>query len=171
MWAARAEEGYVFGDLTKSAIETLKGVPMLLESNDPRVRDRLLPETCDDEDDEQQWRDHAVPELERLFQSRAQVVRRDLATIKQLPESELSVLLIPDEHVNAWLAALNAARLALFALNDMTAAHLEEEGFLTGTPKQQEAALRISLLAEMQAVMLGEYEVEDDEESFDDLAD
>ena len=171
MWAARAEQGYVFGDLTKSALETLKGVPMLLESNDPRVRDRLLPETCEDAEDERQWRDHAVPELERLFQSRAQVVRRDLSTIRQIPESGLSVLLIPDEHVNAWLAALNAARLALFVLNDMTAEHLEEEGFLSGTPKQQEAALRISLLAEIQAVMLGEYEVEGDDESDDDPSD
>lgn len=169
MWAARVEEGYVFGDLTPKAVETLKGVPMLLESTDPRVRDRLLPETCDDEEDEKQWREHAVPELERLFASRAQLVQRDLDGLRKMPDTVNMVLLVPDEHVNAWLAALNAARLALFVLNDMTGAHLEEEGFLAATSKQQEAVLRINLLAEMQAVMLGEYEVEDDGQSFDDL--
>jgi hypothetical protein len=79
MWVARVDEGFVFGDLTPASVETLKGVPMLLESADARVRARLLPETCDDADAEEHWRRHAVPELERLFLSRAQVVRRDPA--------------------------------------------------------------------------------------------
>ena len=78
MWAARVAEGFVFGDLTPAAVETLKGVPMLIESSDSRVRDRLLPETCSKEEDEEHWREHAVHELERLFLSRAQLVRRDL---------------------------------------------------------------------------------------------
>ena len=169
MWAARVDEGYVFGDLTPAAVETLKGVPMLIESSDRRVRDRLLPETCQDEDDEQHWREHAVPELERLFLSRAQLVRRDLENLRKLPKSVNAVLLIPDDHVNAWLAALNAARLALYVLNDMTAEHMEEEGFTTASPKQQEAALRIGLLAEMQAVLLGEFEVDEDDGTFEDF--
>ena len=169
MWAARVDEGYVFGDLTPAAVETLKGVPMLIESSDRRVRDRLLPETCQDEDDEQHWREHAVPELERLFLSRAQLVRRYLENLRKLPKSVNAVLLIPDDHVNAWLAALNAARLALYVLNDMTAEHMEEEGFTTASPKQQEAALRIGLLAEMQAVLLGEFEVDEDDGTFEDF--
>jgi hypothetical protein len=169
MWAARVDEGYVFGDLTPAAVETLKGVPMLIESSDRRVRDRLLPGTCQDEDDEQHWREHAVPELERLFLSRAQLVRRDLENLRKLPKSVNAVLLIPDDHVNAWLAALNAARLALYVLNDMTAEHMEEEGFTTASPKQQEAALRIGLLAEMQAVLLGEFEVDEDDGTFEDF--
>ncbi|MCK5944639.1 MAG: DUF2017 family protein [Planctomycetes bacterium] len=169
MWAARVDEGYVFGDLTPAAVETLRGVPMLIESSDQRVRDRLLPDTCQEEEDERHWREHAVPELERLFLSRAQLVRRDLETLRKLPKSSNCVLLVPDEHVNAWVAALNAARLALYVLNDMTAEHLEEDGFATASAKQQEAVLRISLLAEMQAVMLGEYDVDDDNGSFEDF--
>lgn len=171
MWAARVDEGFIFGNLTPAAVETLKGVPMLIESSDSRVRDRLLPETCSKEEDEEHWREHAVPELERLFLSRAQLVRRDLDALRKIPDTPGSVLLVPHEHVNAWLAALNAARLALFALNDMTAEHLDVEGFDTATPKQKEAILRLDLMAEMQAVMLGDDEVEDDDEdvSFDDF--
>jgi hypothetical protein len=161
MWVARVDEGYAFGELTPACVETLKGVPMLLESADPRVRERLLPDTCDDAEAEAQWRRHAVPELERLFLSRAQLVRRDLAGLRKLGKTQNHVLLIPDSHANAWLAALNAARLALFVLNDLTAAHLEPEGFASASPKQQEAMLRIHLLAELQSVLLGDFEVDD----------
>lgn len=160
MWAGRVDEGYVFGGLSAGCVETLKGVPMLLESGDVRVRSRLLPETCSETDDEEHWRRHAVPELERLFSSRAQLVRRDLAGLRTLGKSDTQLLLIPNQHVNAWLAALNAARLALYVLNDLTAAHLETAGFTTATPKQQEAILRIHVLAEVQSVLLGDYEIE-----------
>jgi hypothetical protein len=160
MWVARVDEGYVFGDLSPASVETLKGVPMLLESADARVRGRLLPDTCDDAVDEEHWRRHAVPELERLFLSRAQLVRRDLATLRKMPKSEHKLLLIPDGHTSAWLAALNGARLALYVMNDLTAETMEPDGFVKATPKQQEALLRIHLLAEMQSVLLGDLEVE-----------
>lgn len=169
MWAARVSEGYVFGGLDAGAIETLKGVPMLLESSDARVRERLLPETCDDEEAEAQWRRHAVPELERLFLSRAQLVRRDLAGLRKLKNFDAWVLLVPDGHVAAWLAALNAARLALFVLNELTGEHLEAGGFEKGTPLQQKAVLRIHLLAELQAVLLGDLEIDELDASFEDF--
>ncbi|MFY9340977.1 MAG: DUF2017 family protein [Planctomycetota bacterium] len=160
MWVARVDEGFVFGDLTPSSVETLKGVPMLLESADARVRKRLLPETCDDAEAEEHWREHAVPELERLFLSRAQLVRRDLAGLRAMPESDNKLFLLPDPHANAWIAALNAARLALFELAELTAEAMEADGFAKATPKQQEALLRIHLLAEIQSVLLGDVDLE-----------
>jgi hypothetical protein len=169
MWAARVTEGYVFGGIEASALETLKGVPMLLESEDPRVRERLLPETCDDALAEADWRQHSVPELERLFASRGALVRRDLDGVKKLQNYDAHVLLIPDGHASAWLAALNGARLALFALAGLTAAHLEAEGFAAATPKQQEAVLRIHLMAELQSVLLGDLEIDDTGVSFGDF--
>ena len=169
MWAARVDEGYLFGELTDDAVRTLRGVPMLIESSDDRVRRRLLPETCHEEEDEAHWREHAVPELERLFLSRAHLVQRDLDKLRRLPDTEGQVLLISHEHVNAWLAALNAARLALYELNDLTAAHMETEGFSGASAKQQEAIIRISLLAEIQAVLLGDFEVDDEDASAADL--
>lgn len=170
MWVARVDEGYVLGDLHASTVETLTGVPMLIESTDPRVRGRLLPDTGPDDDAQEEWRKHAVPELERLFLSRAQVVRRDLANLRTMPGSANQLLLIPEAHTNAWLAALNAARLALFVLNDLTAEAMEPEHFTKGTPKQQEAVRRIHLLAEIQSVLLGDFEVESSG-SLDDLVD
>ena len=58
------------------------------------------------------------------------------------------------------MKAVNAARLALFVLNDLKAEHLDSEGLATGTKKQQEAILRIHLLAEIQSVLLGDFELE-----------
>lgn len=163
MWAARIADGYVFGGLTRYCVDTLRGVPMLLESTDPRVRERLLPETYGDGDDEVQWQRHAAPELERLFLSRAQLVRRDLDGMRQLVDADSWLLTIRDNHVNAWLASLNAARLALYELNDLEPRHMERDGLELASPKQQEALLRIHLLAEVQAVLLGDI-VTDDED-------
>jgi hypothetical protein len=160
MWAARFDEGFVFGDLTPASVDTLKGVPMLIESSDARVRSRLLPETCEDADDEEQWRRHSVPELERLFLSRAQLVRRDLAGLRPMAKSGNQLLLIPDGHVAAWLAALNAARLALYVLAELSAEVMEPENFDQASQKQQEALLRIHLLAEIQSVLLGDLDLE-----------
>ncbi len=161
MWAARAEDGYLVGGLTRGCVDTLRGVPMLLESNDSRVRERLLPETYQDAEEEAQWRRHASPELERLFLSRAQIVRKDLAAMRQLKDLDSWVLVVPDTHANAWLASLNAARLALFLLSDLTATHLEREGAAKASEKQREAVARIHFLAELQAVLMGEYEALD----------
>jgi hypothetical protein len=58
------------------------------------------------------------------------------------------------------LAALNAARLALYALNDLTAAHMEMETGEPATPQQRQAIASIHLLAEMQSVLLGDEALE-----------
>lgn len=163
MWVARADSGYLFGGLTQHCVETLRGVPMLIESTDPRVRQRLLPDTYERADDEQEWRATAVPELERLFLSRAQLVRRDLQQMKKLDNLDSWVLLIPDQHANAWLSSLNAARLALYALNDLKPEHLERNGLERALPKQQAALLRIHFLAEIQSVLLGDLQFDDDD--------
>jgi hypothetical protein len=171
MWAARAEDGYLIGGLTRGCVETLRGVPMLIESNDARVRERLLPETYADDDSEEQWRRHAAPELERLFLSRAQIVRKDLAAMRQLKSVDSWVLVVPDTHTNAWLASLNAARLALFVLNDLEATHLERDGDRLGTEKQREAVQRIHFMAELQCVLLGEVDAIDEPVDDEDVGD
>jgi hypothetical protein len=45
-------------------------------------------------------------------------------------------------------------------LNELTAAHMEADGFAAATQKQQEALLRIHLLAEIQSVLLGDLDLE-----------
>jgi Domain of unknown function (DUF2017) len=163
MWVVRDETGYVFGGLTPFAVDTLKAIPMLLESSDLRVRKRLMPDTYEDAEAEAQWRRHSAPELERLFLSRANLVRRDLEGLRRLKKTDTWVLAIEDRHQNAWLSSLNAARLALFEMNDLTAEHMERDGIDLCSKKQREAVERIHLMAEMQSVLLGDVEVDEDD--------
>ena len=163
MWVVRDENGYVFGGLTPLAVDTLKAIPMLLESSDERVRRRLLPDTYGDPDAEAQWRRHSAPELERLFLSRANLVRRDLEGLKRLKKTDTWVLAIEDRHHNAWLSSLNAARLALYEMNDLTPAHMERDGIGLCSKKQREALSRIHFMAEVQSVLLGDVEVDEDD--------
>ncbi len=168
MWAARGDDGYLIGGMAKVHLETLRGVPMLVESSDPRVRERLLPEAYDLADDEEQWREHATPELERLFMSRLQIVRKDLSGVRQMQGQERWVLAIPDTHHNAWIASLNAARLSLYVLNDLTKEHLERGGDRLCSEKQAEAIWRMNFLAEIQCVLMGELGAEEgDDDDFD----
>jgi hypothetical protein len=77
-----------------------------------------------------------------------------------MAKSGNQLLLIPDGHVAAWLAALNAARLALYVLAELSAEVMEPENFDQASQKQQEALLRIHLLAEIQSVLLGDLDLE-----------
>jgi len=72
-----------------------------------------------------EWKVYVEPELRRLFQSATDTVASDL---EQLGEKEKpfanSTLRIPQEHSDAWLNALNQARLALAAKYDFSEAEL-----------------------------------------------
>ena len=72
-----------------------------------------------------EWKLYVEPELRRLFEGATETVERDL---QQLGDQEKPfancTLRIPVEHSEAWLNALNQARLALAAKYDFTEAEL-----------------------------------------------
>ncbi|MBL8897802.1 MAG: DUF2017 family protein [Planctomycetes bacterium] len=156
MWAARTDTGWAFGDIAPEALTTLEAVPLLLTTRDPRVVERLHPETYAEDADEREWRRHAGEELRHLFASREELVRGDLARMRELPAGRGKFLLIPDAHVSGWLAALNAARLALYALNDLEPEWMAGKERERMSAQQRMALARIHLLAELQTVLLGE---------------
>ena len=72
-----------------------------------------------------EWKLYVEPELRRHFQSATEMVETDL---RQLEANEKPfanrALRIPHEHSEAWLNALNQARLAIAAKYDFTEAEL-----------------------------------------------
>ena len=68
-----------------------------------------------------EWKLYVEPELRRLFHSATETVAEDL---KQLSGNEKTLanctLRIPTEHADAWLSALNQARLVIAAKNNFT---------------------------------------------------
>ena len=63
-------------------VDTLIRLPEWLETDAPNVKERLLPKAYADEAAEREWRRHITPELEYLFQSRTQILRKDLAELE-----------------------------------------------------------------------------------------
>ncbi len=72
-----------------------------------------------------EWKLYVEPGLRRHFQSATEVVETDLQQLGE-PEKPFanSALRIPREHSDAWLNALNQARLAIAAKYDFSEAEL-----------------------------------------------
>ena len=74
-----------------------------------------------------EWKVYVEPELRRLFQSATETVAADL---EQLNGNEKSLanrtLRIPTKHADAWLSALNQARLVIAAKNNFTEGELSD---------------------------------------------
>lgn len=93
----------------------------------PAAEERLFSAPAEPNEKEfcAEWKIYVEPELRRIFQSATETVQDDL---KQLSENEKpfanSHLRIPHAHSEAWLNALNQARLAIAAKYDFTEAEL-----------------------------------------------
>ena len=69
------------------------------------------------------WKEHVRPELERLFASSRDIVARDLSAPGGYNHG--TKLVIPCAHLEAWLSALNQARLVIVEESNFTEADLD----------------------------------------------
>ena len=142
-----------FREMAPLCADTLMRLPGLLESPDPAVRERLLPRTYTDPEEERAWRTLGAAELEHLILSRAELLRRDLRNMK--PDGAMTFRLdVPKPHVAAWLASLNAGRQALFLLHDLGPDDMERDPAELGDPDKELALVRMFLMALMQELLL-----------------
>jgi hypothetical protein len=124
----RRDNGLEFSEIDPFLAELLRQIPESADVHDSAAaRARLFCAPVDESEPElrKEWKQLVEPELERLFRSSAETVARDL---KQLCGKERTfanrILQIPNEHADAWLNALNQARLAIAARNDFTEGEL-----------------------------------------------
>jgi hypothetical protein len=113
-------------------LDSLYALPEILEQRDkPAARERLLPApTAAEPAINEEWQQLVAPELRHLFVSAGEIVARDLTGLSPDPRGEpLQQVVIPLEHLNAWLSALNQARLILGALHEVTEADMTNEEF------------------------------------------
>lgn len=107
----------LFEPLGPWQVETLLGIPELLAEEQPdEVLERLFPRPSEhDEAINLEWKRLVVPELVTLLASARELVSKDLEGIEPVtpPTGATWRLRIPQKHVNAWISALQAARLAL----------------------------------------------------------
>lgn len=100
------------------------------------------------------WNEHVRPELEKLFASSREVVARDVARLGEDPEN--LKLVIPRDHIDAWLNALNQARLIIVEENGFTDADLDHrEPPDLSTPRGL-SLLKIHFYAHLQELLVEE---------------
>ena len=74
-----------------------------------------------------EWKMYVEPELRRLFQTATQTVCADLEQLNGNEKSLASrALRIPTKHADAWLSALNQARLVIATKNNFTELELND---------------------------------------------
>jgi hypothetical protein len=143
-------------------VASLLEVPELLENPEGPVRKRLFPEPAEDRKQCEDWERLVHPDLFALLASAREIVARDLRGLEPgepfqgIPRWRLE---IPPAHVNAWISALNAARLALGALHGIeTEVELHPDLIAKGKKVEIDertlAVIKINVLAEMQALLI-----------------
>ncbi|MCG3148878.1 MAG: hypothetical protein PCFJNLEI_02327 [Verrucomicrobiae bacterium] len=129
-------------------LDSLFALPEILELRDkPAARDRLLPvPTADNEALNADWQQNVTPDLRHLFVTASETVLRDLTGVEPDPRAkQLQQLTFPAEHLNAWLSAVNQARLILGELHHVTEADMANADFNLAEPRDL-ALLRIHVL-------------------------
>lgn len=104
--------------------ELLRQIPDSTQTKDcPAADERLYsaPVAPDENDFCAEWKVYVVPELRRLFQTATETVRQDLEQLHCTKKPFANCTLrIPLSHAEAWLSALNQARLAIAASYQFT---------------------------------------------------
>jgi len=93
-------------------------------SRHKKAQARLYPDPIGGEDHAEfrrDWKEHVRPELERLFASSRDIVARDLSALG----GNGTKLVIPSGHLEAWLNALNQARLVIVEESNFSEADLD----------------------------------------------
>ena len=149
-----ADGALAVGNLPPLFVELLLELPFLLAADPPEaVRRRLFPDPGADEAINAEWRRAQHPELFALLADAQAIVRDDLASLAPSKEMPWWTLEVPAAHVSAWISALNAGRLALGALHEVTQRDMEAE-----LPDELDdrgmALLKIHAYAELQAALI-----------------
>jgi len=109
------ESSIEFIDIEPLEAELLRQIPGVCESGgDDRSEARLFSDPADSSDSQflTDWAEYVRPELRHLFISSRNTVKEDLKKLSNLP-GRLGRLVVPRAHSDAWLNALNQARLIL----------------------------------------------------------
>jgi hypothetical protein len=126
----RRKDGLEISELDPFLAELLRQIPASTSTeNSNAAENRIFSPPAEASQKElcNEWKSYVQPELQRLFRSATETVAADL---EQLSGNEKTfanrTLLIPAKHADAWLNALNQARLSIAARNDFTDRELSD---------------------------------------------
>jgi hypothetical protein len=120
-----------------------------------KAQARLYPDPVGAEGDEElrgDWKEHVRPELERLFTSSREMVARDLSVLGR--HGQGTKLVIPAGHIDAWLSALNQARLIIVEENKFGEGDLDQREPPDLTTRRGLALLKVHFYAHLQELLV-----------------
>lgn len=124
-------------------------VPNILPlSKSGPARDRLFQKlSATDSKLNEDWHNLVTPELEALFAEAGEILAKDIEPLATEATSlKPRALTFSIAHLNAWMSALNQARLILGAQHDVTESDMDEREFGDPDNHKQQAVLRIHVL-------------------------
>lgn len=130
MLIRRLKDHVVIDQLDIFSLEILRLIPVSANPEGCReAEDRLYsrPELVEGEFTED-WEAYVKPELHHLFQSATETVETDLNSTQEIVPDEGGIeyrLKVPGTHVEAWVNAVNQARLVIAAKHRFNSADLE----------------------------------------------
>ncbi|MCA8957973.1 MAG: hypothetical protein KDC87_18000 [Planctomycetes bacterium] len=167
MILAKVADGVWLYEMPAFVADTLLSLPDWVESDDPEVRKRLLPDAYADPEEDRAWRAALGSSLEHLFATRTAIVRGDLKNLRVHAEGEgweadedadpepftpdrarFSVF-IPAAHLSAWVSTLQAGTHALFILEGLSAEDLGDELDEIEDDDRKVSLVRLSVLQEI----------------------
>jgi hypothetical protein len=122
-------------------------------SRHKKAQARLYPDPIGGEDHAEfrrDWKEHVRPELERLFASSRDIVARDLSALG----GNGTKLVIPSGHLEAWLNALNQARLVIVEESNFSEADLDHREPPDLATRRGMALLKMHFYAHLQELLV-----------------
>lgn len=110
-----------FRNIPPVVAELLRQIPRWVDGDCEAAEERLFPAPSGDPDEDtlrDDWKAFVQPELHSLFQSARDTVASDLRGLRE--NGEEFDLEFPRQHAEAWVSAVNQARLALAARHEFT---------------------------------------------------
>ncbi|HZR79187.1 MAG TPA: DUF2017 family protein [Chthoniobacterales bacterium] len=128
MEICREGDALCVSDLDPFLAELLRQIPSSTKpENISGAEARLYCRPSEEEEICAEWKNYVEPELRRLFRSATETVAADLAQLNGKEKSLRNrTLRIPFEHADAWLNALNQARLVIAAKHEFTEEELND---------------------------------------------
>jgi hypothetical protein len=124
-------------------------------SRHKKAQARLYPDPTAGAGEEQlrrDWKEHVRPELERLFSTSRDIVARDLEGLG--PNGHGTKVVIPTNHIDAWLNALNQARLVIVEENRFAESDLDQREPPDLATRRGLSLLKIHFYAHLQELLV-----------------
>ena len=163
MEICRQGDALAIFDLDPFLAELLRQIPVSANpESSPEAEQRLFSAPADASEKQicAEWKLYVEPELRRIFRSATETVVADLAQLNGKEKSFANCTLrIPKEHADAWLNALNQARLAIAAKYNFTDSELCDHHRSPIGSRRDLSLFQINFYGFLQEFILQELEV------------